>query len=74
MGASPENDISGKQRRKDMVLLQLLVSSLSAAAGKQLTGGREEISLSLKGWCVRFPCRARADKRAANTAVCSSPQ
>ena len=33
VGASPENDISGKQRRKDMVLLQLLVSSLSAAAG-----------------------------------------
>lgn len=40
MGASPENDMSGKQQRKDMVLLQLPASSLSAGAGKQLTGGR----------------------------------
>lgn len=33
MGASPENDKSGKQQSKDVVLLQLPASSLNAAAG-----------------------------------------
>lgn len=39
-GASPEDALAGKQLRKDLVLVQLLVSDPRAAASVQLTGGR----------------------------------
>lgn len=46
VGASPENNSSGKQPGEDIVLVQLPVSNLSAAASEQLTGGRRSAAHS----------------------------
>lgn len=59
VGASPEDELAGKQLRKDVVLVQLPVSVPRAAAGEQLMGGGGgDQPLALKGLVCRVSMRS----------------